>query len=610
MSSDTTGGAGGPSIEVLAVPSGAGEVLAVGPTGANGVFIVYIREAGLRYLDLSGSQGVWSTAAAGFSASVAGEFGLFFQKLTAEGESTVSVVEAPPRSWACFSLRPASKSTEGKAHLVSRTVLPSDVVAACGLPSDAAAAVALASGQVKFIDMATGQAAGKGLKFDLEGKFSLARLGPGRAVLAKNSTAPGAVAEFFVVEFDFEARRTIVQLRGFAREGAPLMSEPVALSVMGVAFAGEDRVLLCWSSEEPARSGGLVFASAALNAEVTDVVPLPPAERSKGPPPSLWLCTSGYLVELTSSTLSLRDARFGMLAATAAIPFSIGQSKRDSSARILAATDGAVTLMVGQGRLGAVRLTLPRFGLHMLIGRKVLAATNSVNGEQTTASTALEPLREVVTGKRPRDDAAVDEMFGAKRLTKSDDALAAELKSRRWAPSQELVDEIVRRRCWSAAKALLALPELDEAFTIKLLVAQPQFLARVVRRARAPQMLDVALRDHFPASQLATTLEVLLDWLAAYRDFPEAEVQKLCPGMPLLNEVIGFLNALADGCQPALAMLESDLLERVVEAISFVQADVARLERLYAAVRAVYRIRKPLRAVNDIPAIEILHVNF
>jgi len=624
-SDDSAGGtASRPKFEALVTPQIApgAEVAAIGPTDREGVFVAYVKGSGFRYLDLSGQEGCWSSIAS-YTGPVAGEFGLFHHvKTSGEGEallaeSFVSFAEAPPRSWACFRLPDRSSKATGEAELVSRSAsLPGDIRAVCAAPGDDTAALALASGQVRFFDLHTGQAAGKGLKFENQvagAGMALARLGPGRAALVRETESSPAALEFFIVGFDAEARRAHLQLRGVLRMagiaatfGGPLQG---AVSAAWAAQPGKDRLLLCWSSADA--GSGAIHASVALDSEAPEVALLPQSSVSakKGLQTKSWACVSGYLAEWAPADkalkLSLRDARFGMQV----LQGDLSLDAPCKEGAMLSATSGGITLLAARGgksgnQLAAVRWCLPQFSLQMVIGQRAPPA------DARQQSELLAPLREIISGKRPRDDPAANELFSSKRHAANDKALADELRRRYWRPSQELVDLIARHRCWSAAASMLGLPELDEALAVRLLAARPELLAHVVPRARARQGLDVALRDHLPASMVPRIIELLLDWLTAHRDFPDALIQSVAPGLPSQANVVSFMRALADGCLPTLARLDADLLERVLEALTAAQVDAGRSERLYGAVRAASRVPQPFIAVIDAPAIEVAVLEF
>merc|ERR1712107_170892 len=169
--------------------------------------------------------------------------------------------------------------------------------------------------------------------------------------------------------------------------------------------------------------------------------------------------------------------------------------------------------------------------------------------------------------------------------------LAGEVRARRVRPSRDLVDTIVHNRCWASAAALIALPDLDEDLGVQLLAARPALLAWIVRRARGSNLLSVALRDYFPDSKLGGIIEILLEWLQVYREYPEVEIRKCIPVLPRLPEIVEFLSALVDGCLQSLVRLDADLIEKVVEALTRVHADFSRNERLCASVRAAYRAK-------------------
>lgn len=599
-------------LQVLEVPALGGDVLALGPTDRDSVFVAYVKGLGLRVSpDFSSDSEAASWSQAGsLTASVHGPLGLFFHRSASaspDEETFVSFLESPPRSWVCFRL---PRDGAGDAQLVERSAMPGDAVAACGEPTDAVAALALASGHVRFMDLATGKSAGKGLKFEQAPEKSglgLARLGSGRAALVRETSAPGHVAEFFLLALDTEQKRTVLERRGFLRDGPQPHSGQNLGSLLGASSCGrEGKLLLCWGLEGAAQA----FTTASVDCESSELAPLPPrsAEVPTGAA-ALWLCTAGYLAELVpgaASTLVVRDASYGLLVTSSQVTLSCSKAFHATagSTSLLLAVEKAKGAKAKGSGIAAVRWTLPPFGLSMLVGRGRAQAL------ATPQAPKLTPLMEAVSGKRPRDDAAVEELFTAKRRVASDEALAAEIRARRCPPSYELADEVVRRSCWASARALLALPELDEDLAVKLLAARPELLARLVRRARAPQHLATALRDQLPTSMVAQILETLLVWLAAYRDFPEAEVQSAAPGVPRLDEITAFLSAMADGCLPTLATVDCDLLERVVEALTVVQVDQARTERVYSSVRAICRIAAPLKAAILPPAIEVVTLKF
>eukprot|EP00406_Dinophysis_acuminata_P054764 CAMPEP_0179320210 /NCGR_PEP_ID=MMETSP0797-20121207/57923_1 /TAXON_ID=47934 /ORGANISM="Dinophysis acuminata, Strain DAEP01" /LENGTH=607 /DNA_ID=CAMNT_0021031685 /DNA_START=21 /DNA_END=1844 /DNA_ORIENTATION=- len=601
-----------PKFEVYAPQRIEGDIAAVGATGTEGTFLVYAAGAGFQYLDCSDKAGRWAVAAK-FEADVAGALGLHVCAAGGEAAAVhVSYVDGDLRSWVCLQLPEAA----GKAATaVARTAMPASILAARSAPGDAAAALALANGSVRFCDLLTGQTCGKGLKLEPrrpDAALALARLGPGRAALVRQGEGE---CEFFVVALDGEAQRATLERRGVlggSHRGPP---SRVLVDVANAALASapdQDRVLLCWKSPDGEGSSDLAFAAAALHDEVAELVPLLTTEKGAGPVPLSWLCVMDYLVEWSPRpdsagkdllSMRLRDTRFGVAVASGEVPFAAAGG---GSGGALVATAGRTTVLLGRkGGTGiaAVRWLLPGFSLGGVIG--------SGAAEPAEPCKLLAPLHGVLSGKRPRDDPGAQELFSAKRRAATDEAIAVELRRRRWKPSHKLVDTIVQHQCWAAAGALLSLPELDEHLAIRLLSARVELLPYIVRRARTPQQLELALRDHLPASLLPAILEVLLEWLEAYRDCPEAAVQKAAPGLPRAVEVVGFLRALADGCLPSLAALDEGLIERVVESLNSIHVDLARTERLCSTVRAACWMTKPFHALSDAaPAVEVLQLHF
>lgn len=249
----------------------------------------------------------------------------------------------------------------------------------------------------------------------------------------------------------------------------------------------------------------------------------------------------------------------------------------------------------------AVKWSLPRFSLQMIIGKE---AAQTVDETKPLAC-----VREVISGKRSREDPAAEELFTAKRHATTDSALAAEVSARRWEPSHELVSELVRRKCWQSATALLNLPELDEDLAIRLLAARPELLAEVVRHTYAPNMLGQALQNHFPASQMPGALEVLLEWLEAHHALEE-KTRVVASGLPRVPEITTFMRALVDGCLPSLLRLEADLLERALESLVRTHSDCMRTQRLYTIIREVCRFKRKPEPVGTLPGIEVVRLDF
>eukprot|EP00930_Biecheleria_cincta_P003069 TRINITY_DN104007_c0_g1_i1.p1 TRINITY_DN104007_c0_g1~~TRINITY_DN104007_c0_g1_i1.p1 ORF type:complete len:691 (-),score=153.00 TRINITY_DN104007_c0_g1_i1:72-2039(-) len=637
-----------PKFEALAgIGAPGGRVVAVGPTAREGIFIAYIEDVGFKYLDISscldgsssGSKGRWSPASAHVG-PVAGELGLFHYEPPQEGEEGAAAFvslaeEAAPgaaKSWACFRIPAWPSSAEKKPKAAAAAVLagrssalPAALVAACAEPGDTAAAILLASGQVRFMSLENGEAAGKGLKFETkaeEGRaMALARLGPCRAAMVRETDIEAPLSlEFFLVSFDTQARRAVLERRGLVRAGG---TRPAELGPLrGVAAAGsegqqpgKDQILLCWGSSETSKggstssSGGLTFASAALdsNSPTASMVLLPKAGSGGATSSSelrrSWTSVAGYLAEWSVGKdgplkMTVRDAKFGMQVISGEVQWATAASGAGKRETMAVATAGKVTLLASGQGLSALLWTMPQFSLHMVIGGRATAAPAKADGK-------LRPLREVIAGKRARDEPEVQELFAAKKRKSSESALVEAVRKRLWKPSHELVDAIVHYKCWAAGSALLALPDLEEGLAVRLLAAHSQFLARLVRRCRAPQSLEKALRENLPTSALPEIVETCLEWLAAHRDFPESLLQEKVPGMPGPLDIVRFLKALADGCLAALARLDEDLLERVLERLSSLQGERARTEKLYGAVRSCFRQRRPAPVRGSAPVIEV-----
>lgn len=579
---------------------------AIGHTDHEGVFVAYVPGIGFRYLDITEEPGHWATAG-GFAGAVSGQFGLHYQH-GSSATAYVSFVETPLRTWACLRIpAPGGGLSFDESDVVDRTSFPADVVSTSRFPGAAVAAVALGNGVIRFMDLCTGKAVGKGLKLEATTTpttMELAALAPQRAAAFRSAPAGNA---FFVVELEAESLRVVVRLQGTLGGSVAL---PPRGPLLGAAAVGGDRLLLCWGAAEarpddPTR----IFASVSLDCEAPAPVPLAPATRSTAP--LLWLCIAGFLMEYAPAPsgaaleLEVRDARFGLLVASGSVQFAIKGDRR-----LLTATAGNTTALVGvrTSEVALVRLALPEFSLQMVIGTSAEKAPNT--------AAPLAPLREAASGKRARDDPAVEELFAAKRRGPTDEALAAEVRKRVWPPSYELVDLVVRRQCCETARALLALPELGEDLSIQLLAADgaldAALLAPVVRRASTPRLLEAALRDHLPAALLPGLLEALLHWLDAYRDLAHAAVQEAMPGLPTQADIVRFLSAIADGCLPSLLRLDADLLERVSEGLSIAQKERNQTEHTYAGVHATLHSagRAGRSALDEVPPVEVMLLDF
>jgi len=300
-------------------------------------------------------------------------------------------------------------------------------------------------------------------------------------------------------------------------------------------------------------------------------------------------CAAGYIFEWSAQAgdglkLTVRDAKFGLAAASLDVPFSAGS--RSSSPLLVASTGSTAVITDGAGCTAAVRWALPKFSLLQLVGS------------------------EAAPRKRLRSDMEGEEMSSAKRLAASDSTLVKGIQARSTVPSPELVDEISQRGCWEAAAALLRLPELDDDLSMRLLSARPQLLPLVVRRAHSSQFLDQALRDHLPAARLPDVLEQLLLWVQAYNEFAEEDICKEAPSIPELPAIISFLGSLVDGCLPALILMEGDLVEQMLEALAKAKSNAFRTNKLHTLVREACRIKKRLHPLGMPPDIEVTVLDF
>eukprot|EP00928_Gymnodinium_smaydae_P055788 TRINITY_DN39268_c0_g1_i1.p1 TRINITY_DN39268_c0_g1~~TRINITY_DN39268_c0_g1_i1.p1 ORF type:complete len:657 (-),score=146.76 TRINITY_DN39268_c0_g1_i1:54-2024(-) len=629
---------------------GSATITAVGATNLEGYFVVYLDGVGFQYLSASGSASKCWTDAGAFklgATAIAGRHGLHFRRVggggadgtTAEPEARCAFLEGS-RSLVCVRLaamppggggsagasprrRAAASAGGGRAEavLVARVALGDDAaaVAAVTQPADTDApaplAVATANGALRCYDASTGKAIGKPFRCELpvasDGGMALASL-PGSRLALLSSSSVGAVAvDFCIVAYHAADQRLELLQTGHlqASSGGSPAAVPGALQgAVAQSSAGKESVLLCW--------GGTRFAVAVgLDSEAGGSLSLLPqmakasGEKAKASNSS-WFPVQGYFVELrnqgkassaTQSTLAVRDGRFGVQVAEGAADVSVS-----GAAPLLVATSplGRRSILAAGGRLTALRWELPAFSLQLAIGsamRLGAATTETVAGSE-----ALGPLLEVAAGKRARDDPAVEELFSGKRRATTDRSVAVEVRARRLKPTQEIVDEVAKRGCKQAARALLALPELNEDLAVQLLVAQPELLPRVVRRAREPHLLAGALRDRLPAKQLKSILEVLQIWLESYREFPEAELRAAVPGLPRPVETIQFLSALADGCLPSLAREDPEDIGRILEGLLNLQRDFIRTEHLYGSVRAALRPRKPFQQDSGTAPVEVM----
>lgn len=571
-----------PSVQSSIPDVGGREIVAIGATDREGVFITFVAGVGFEYVDLT-KEAEWSTAAE-YTGPLLAKHGLHFS--TSGSEAYVSFAESR-QVWNCLRVRLDGAETE---PVLTQNTLPQDIVAVCSAPHDATLAVALATGTVRFLDARSGKSAAKGLKPELQPSSKVVGLlhaGGGRAVLILGSAEREIAAEFFVISLDTESRRCTVNLSGSVSGESVVPGGAGHFVGAQVLRSHPCRVLFCWTGQNGAR--GDHFASAVLDCEAPALTRLSSGSGCSGP--AVWSNLDAFLLEWTSGAsgpfLRVRDTTFGMTVASAE------SLKIPSGTSVTSA--GTTTVLLSKRRIiQAFHFALPAFSLHTVLGQ----------GFKDSPCDLPTPLHEAICGKRERDDATVDALFTSKRHKTTDVALASEVRSRRVRPSRDLVDTIVHHRCWASAVATIGLPELDEDLSVHLLVARPQLLPAVVRRARGSNVLSVALRDNLPDSKLAGIVEVLLQWIQVYREFPADEVRKSIPMLPSLSDIVEFLGVLVDGCLQSLVRMDAELIEKVVQALSKLQSELGRNERLCGSVRAAFRA-KPGKSHARAPMVEL-----
>jgi len=475
--------------------------------------------------------------------------------------------------------------------------------------------LAFVGGLIKFHNSVTGQAATRNVKLLDQGDKAnagapivLAHLGPRRVIAVRN--ASGADVEVFIFRYDEEHERCDLDrdcTLSFA-DPMPTIAGPLCGASVIDATQGHERLLLCWPTA--GASSSLVWAAAELPEEGAEAVPLRPlsAGSASAAAVTAWACVGGFLVEFTAPSASepwpftLRDARLGMPVASGELP-SVGRPGRRAT-HVASDPFGSVTALASgkEGLVAGLRWSLPSFGLQMLIGSK--------RKQSDCDGNALQPLQEVLSAKRKRkDDTGVAALFdksSASRRAASEKALVAELKSRSWRPTHDLLDIMIQHECWAAARQLLALPELDEDLAVRLAVARPGLLPAVVHQTFGSRRLGASLRQWVPAAHLSGMMEALLQMLEAYREYTETELAERLPGFPRAAEVVSFLRALADGCLMLLTgSVSAELLERVHEALAFASHDAHRVENLYAAVSACCNVKKPPRLAPEMRPVEV-----
>jgi len=607
------------------------QITSAGPTGKDGVFIIHVANVGFQYVTTKGKT-PHREAVAKHKGTPTGSL-YWTEDLENKSESSLvsfaeaSKTQANTEKWMCMRIPAIGSQSDGpaKAELVAETQLPAKLAASCSHPEDALVAIMLVSHAIRFFRLSTGKAAGKGVKIGAASPdmtTSLVRLGPGRVAAVRTRSEDSASGvEFFVVKFDEEVAACVLQISGTLQGSVPEPSwgwpkvgpfrGAVCASSDGTTDTGEDRLLLCWPQQQKQH---LLFAAVCLKDEAPLPSPFPPNLQGTSPSSSngwtFFEGARGYLLTTSSSSssgapdgsmrINLREARSGMSAGS----FDVPLGDHSGPPKLIETTGGSMMLLGRKGTSAAlIKWSLPVFSLNMVIGKASAAR------EARKSSSSVAVVHEVAAGKRKRDDPEFQELFSAKRRAVTDKTLAAEVLERRCVPVPGFVNLVAQQGCNMTAGALLGLPELSDDSAAQLLAAEPRLLPRVVKRIRSMSSFDEALSKHLPAAKLPGILNDILDWLEAYRNFTEDEVRKVAPAIPDVGEVIVFLTALADGCLPILTRLDGDLLDRVREALSEAQGDVTHTEQLYANVRAMCRIRKPLQgAIGN--SVEVMVLSF
>lgn len=496
-----------------------------------------------------------------------------------------------PQVWMCVCIT-EKKSSNDVAETVNCTTMPSSILAACSTPS-VGVAIAFANGSLRFFNLSTGLAANKSVKLEPlpdGASVSLACLGQSRVVLLRMSDPPTSL-QFFI--FIAETRGCELEHKGslLVPDGAygPLRGVSV-LHVHEQDQSSKDRILLCWSSGSESKTEDFIFTSALLNCDEPKTIVLPRSPSKHGSTVA-WACMGDYLIEcvLGSSGLDLvlRDACLGMPTNFDVKVHELSDHNNHEKLHVAVAGSTAVLITAADGTGTVIQLSLPAFSLHMSIGARAWYLPKSEHDEMVVLRDKVElaVLQDLVSGKRMRDDPEVVGLFSKKARMITEEAVATAVKDRYWKPSHELLDVVVQCECREVALSLLRIPELDPDLAVRLLSCWPDLLAYIVARACTWAFLSSSLRNYLNVSRMPGILEVLLEWLDAYRRFPVEEIEKKAPGIPDVSSIVAFLSAFADGCLPSLARLDGDLLARVAEGIMRLEQDVTRAENLRACVQ-------------------------
>jgi len=368
-----------------------------------------------------------------------------------------------------------------------------------------------------------------------------------------------------------------------------------------------DRVMACFG---PTSAGmGRRFVSISINSNSEDTTAHVTNVAISASDEGSWLIVQGYLVDLATGNKEVQlkaiDAKFGITLASA----TLCSTNQAGSAALRCASYRELSIIADAEatELKAVRWTLPTFSLRTALGsQKSVPMMGSQND-------GLRSVDEALALKRPYNNSKVNDMFSASKRAATEAAMLERVRQKRWLPSEELVELIAQRRCFSVAHALLEQPELSEAFCVRLLAADSSFesplLNAAVQRPSTEQALEAALADHLPSSLLPGLLEVLLEWLSAYSQIPLSELEERLPGLPRQTDIVHFLSALADACLPSLLRLDPDLLERVTEALAQVQRRRSKLESIHSTARAAARLASAEKSA-EAPMVEVALLDF
>eukprot|EP00405_Crypthecodinium_cohnii_P015198 CAMPEP_0206448940 /NCGR_PEP_ID=MMETSP0324_2-20121206/17793_1 /ASSEMBLY_ACC=CAM_ASM_000836 /TAXON_ID=2866 /ORGANISM="Crypthecodinium cohnii, Strain Seligo" /LENGTH=641 /DNA_ID=CAMNT_0053918223 /DNA_START=81 /DNA_END=2006 /DNA_ORIENTATION=+ len=618
-------------------PSAGGKVVAVGAVDdREATFVVFVAGLGIKYLNIADDLASTWTSAGGFSGSAAsGKFGLYYHHDGSGPHAFVSFVDNPAKGWVCLKVPAVGESMSvEEAEVVETTSFGnSEVLAACRTTPGVSGlgAVVLTAGALRFLDLTNGTVVGKAAKILDKQQMSAGGAGMHWAIAgaSERRVVVAHEAEYFIFEQD-EGETSKIMLKSQGQFGLSGLG-PVGSLAGAYALPVEDRVLLCWNGATP--EAERVYGTAELNSGPAASSPSSSSSsfsivsrigiaanadetsdnhvRAEASSAKDWMVVGDYLVTClppvagkVAPRISIVDARFGMSIACQALPLKA----TTAAVQFLVASKGGAVVVDTNGGCAPLRWTLPKFSLGLLVGARRNKVPLAVKG--------LVEVCEVLNGKRERHDADVQDALSGKRQKVTDDTMATLIAKRSWEPSHELVDLISDGKCWESAKRLLDLPDLGEDLSTRLLAAsgeEASILCKVVKRASTPSLLQAALSDYIQPAALPALVEVLVDWMEAYRDFGNDAVQRAAPELPTQAEIVRFLSALADGCLTSLLRLEGDLLERVAEVLMTADQDRRSQETLYSTMFGLAKTREVLADIKlpqQVPAVEVKLVDF